>query len=372
MPDISGSECAERPPLSSVVSRIVLGGGSFSPQSHLYPDALPVRAIVLKALDSGIRTFDTSPYYGPSEILLADAFSQSAVTSKYSRQDYILMTKAGRISSSKFDYSPKWIHHSVNRSMERFGTSYFDVIFCHDVEYVTDEAAVTAVGVLMDLVKEGKIRYIGVSGYCLEKLIRVAKLVRARYQRPLDAVQIWAQLTLQNTRLESEGYCQLKATGVDQISSSSPLGIGLLRSGGVPIGALGDWHPAPEKLRQAALKASEYVETRGDDLASLALRFSISRLVKLTNGFSGASTILSASSVWELESNLQAVRAILLPDLDRSAYVYDDLRDLSTVNDAQLDKDGPLYAHVRSILGVWVDYKLPVPEKEWVCAATEA
>lgn len=194
----------DQPPLSPVVSKLVLGGGSYSPQSHLNPDCLPVRALVLKALDNGIRTLDTSPYYGPSEILLADALSHPAVTTRYSREDYILMTKVGRIADNTFDYSPKWITHSVNRSLKRFGTPYLDVVFCHDVEYVTDEDAITAVGVLMDLVKEGKIRYVGVSGYCLDKLVMVAKLVRTQYGKPLDAVQNWAQLTLQNTRLAKE------------------------------------------------------------------------------------------------------------------------------------------------------------------------
>jgi aryl-alcohol dehydrogenase-like predicted oxidoreductase len=281
------------------------------------------------------------------------------------------MTKVGRISSSKFDYSREWIRESVNRSLKRFGTSYLDVVFCHDIEYVTDEAAVSAVGVLLDFVKEGKIRYVGVSGYSLDKLIRVAELVRARYQRPLDAVQTWGQLTLQNTRLEREGFHQLKAAGVHHIFSSSPLCIGLLRRDGVPVGALGDWHPAPVELRQAALKASEYVDTQQENLASLAIRFSISRLERLSNGFPGTTTILGASSVWELESNLQAVRAILQSDLDTSSDIHD-LRDLTTVNEVQQDKDEPLCAQVRTILGEWIDYQFPLLQEDHIGAATES
>ena len=61
------------------------------------------------------------------------------------------MTKVGRIATLEFDYSPTWIHYSVNRPLERFKTSYLDVVFCHDIEYVTDTDAVTAVGVLLTL-----------------------------------------------------------------------------------------------------------------------------------------------------------------------------------------------------------------------------
>jgi hypothetical protein len=66
----------DRPSLSAKASKVVLGGGSFTHQSHPNPEALPVRDIIKRALEKGIRTFDTSPYYGPSEKLLGDAFSQ--------------------------------------------------------------------------------------------------------------------------------------------------------------------------------------------------------------------------------------------------------------------------------------------------------
>lgn len=64
-------------------------------------------------------------------------------------------------------------------------------MFCHDVEYVAEKEAVLAVGVLLDLVQEGKIRYFGCTGYVLENLVNIANLVRQRYGRRLDAVQAW-------------------------------------------------------------------------------------------------------------------------------------------------------------------------------------
>ncbi|KAH6707558.1 Aldo/keto reductase family-domain-containing protein [Leptodontidium sp. MPI-SDFR-AT-0119] len=363
----NGCAYATRPPLSSLVSTIALGGGCFTLQSDPDPESLPVRGIVSYALDHGIRTFDTSPYYGPSEALLGDAFAQPNITKSFSRQDYILMTKVGRIAAAEFDYSPSWIRQSVNRSLERLQTSYLDVVFCHDIEYVTDEDALGAIEVLLQLRDEGVIRYVGISGYPVDKLIRVANVARVRFGQPLDAVQCWAQLTLQNTNLEA-GIRRLRAAGVDCVFNSSPLGVGMLRSHGVPIGGLGDWHPAPEGLRHVIRQASDLVETKGVDLATLALRYSVSRIMILPDRTPGASTIFAARSVEELEENMAAIKTILREEDETEEEViekFGDIRDMKCVNMTQLEKDLPIFREVQSTLAHWIGYTFTSPEKEW-------
>lgn len=99
------------------------------------------------------------------------------------------MTKVGRIAANHFDYSLDWVRYSAQRSLERFKTSYLDVVFCHDIEYVTNKDAATAVGVLWEFVATGQIRYVSISGYPIDKLVRVAHLARERFGRPLDVVQ---------------------------------------------------------------------------------------------------------------------------------------------------------------------------------------
>jgi aryl-alcohol dehydrogenase-like predicted oxidoreductase len=356
-----------KPPLSSIVSKLVLGGAAFSTQLHPDPTSLPVRDIIKYALRLGFRTFDTSPYYGPSEWLLGDAFSHPDIVSNYSRSEIILMTKVGRIAALEFDYSPKWIRYSVDRSLDRFKTSYLDVVFCHDIEYVTDADAVIAVGVLFDLVNQGKVRYVGVSGYSIDKLVRVANLVKEQYGRPLDAVQNWAQLTLQNTRLESEGLGALRDAGVDCIFNSSPLCIGLLRSGGVPVGSLGDFHPAPAGLREAASQASNWVESRGDNLASLALRFAISRIALASRRPPGASTIFGGGSIWEIDANMSAAERILESSKTTSneGLLQRDVRDFEVVRKSTLEADRELVLGVRKIFGEWLDFGFTSPEAGW-------
>src|SRR4051812_3185355 len=126
---------ATPPKLSSIIPRLVIGGSSWSNQLVHDPHSLPVRSTILRALDLGFRAFDTSPYYGPSESLLGDAFSQPSLLEKHARDTFIIMTKCGRIKADEFDYSPSWIQKSVTRSLERFQTEYLDVVFCHDVEF---------------------------------------------------------------------------------------------------------------------------------------------------------------------------------------------------------------------------------------------
>ncbi|KAL7268174.1 hypothetical protein RUND412_009216 [Rhizina undulata] len=273
---MASSTLSERKPLSSILPPLVLGSATFNHQYNADPFALPSTEIVHRALKSGIRAFDTSPYYGPAEILLGQALqSQSFVP----RSDYVLLTKCGRIAAEEFDYSPEWIRRSIDRSLKRLGTDYLDLVFCHDVEFVDPKAVIIAVRTLRELRDEGKIRYVGISGYPVEVLVELAKKIKEETGEALDGVQSYAHHTLQNTKLRSIGLKGLhEEAGVDCILNGSPLGMGLLRKQGVPVGAMGDFHPAPKELRERCQIASDFCEEFGGDgekLATLALRFAI-------------------------------------------------------------------------------------------------
>jgi D-arabinose 1-dehydrogenase len=170
-------------------SPLVMGGAGFSYQLNPNPKSLPIIDILLRAFDLSLRTIDTSPYYKPSEQLIGAALSDMRIASKYQRADYELMTKVGRIMENDFNYSPDWIRKSVERSMERFQTTYLDVVFCHDVEYVSIDEAVTAVGVLLEFQRAGVALRVGISGYNIDVLAEVAMLARQRYGRPVDVIQ---------------------------------------------------------------------------------------------------------------------------------------------------------------------------------------
>ncbi|KAJ5682025.1 uncharacterized protein N7477_001965 [Penicillium maclennaniae] len=275
--------------LSNVIPPLVLGGGGFNDQINPDPRSLPVRSIIKAAFELGIRAFDTSPYYGPSEELIGDALSQPDITKKYSRSEYTLMTKVGRISETEFDYSPTWVEYSVRRSLQRLQTSYLDVVFCHDVEFVTEGEVIGALEVLYKLVAQGLIRYVGISGYRLDILVMLCRAARLCYGRPLDIVQCWAQLTLQNTRLlsDDEGLQALRNEGVSCICNSSPLAIGLLRSGGVPQGSQGRFPPCSHRASSSGTAGGPVGgSSRGEPLRAVVALLHLTSFACLLNQLS--------------------------------------------------------------------------------------
>ncbi|KAJ0422000.1 Aldo/keto reductase family-domain-containing protein [Aspergillus carlsbadensis] len=347
---------ATKPPLIQVLPPLILGGAGFSHQLTPNPNPLQTREVLKRAFELGLRAIDTSAYYEPSEELIGAALEHSEMAI-YKRHQYFLMTKVGRISATKSDYSPAWIRYSVHRSLQRLRTNYLDVVFCHDIEFVTEENVLEAIGVLLEMVAVGKIRYIGISGYPIGLLARVARRARQRYGRPIDVIQTWAQLTLQNNRLEREGLQLFKDAGVSCVCSSSPLASGLLRNEGVPVGNLGDWHPAPEGLRQAARRAAEYAKDVGESLASLSLRYAIRRAQYSSTQEFSVATIIGGTSLLEVDENIATALQVLRRD--GGIWQWNSKGDLElgeTGSNDQLEEDALMVNGVKLIMGEWRNY----------------
>lgn len=292
-------------PLSQILPPLVFGAGTFNNQYNVDPLALDTNGLVEQSLSHGVRAFDTSPYYGPSEELLGKALSTSFVRRHIPREDYYILTKVGRIASSEFDYSAEWVRFSVQRSLERLKTSYLDVVYCHDVEFVSREEVLEAITELRRIRDEqGTIKYVGISGYPIDVLCDVSEYILLETGEPLDIVQSYANFTLQNSILASEGIARFTAAGVDVVTNASPLGMGLLRQQGVPIGGQGDFHPAPTGLRAAVKRAAEFTAEYGEKLEVVAIRYALEEWI--TVGAVVGSHGDPASGVpWEPESNQQ-------------------------------------------------------------------
>lgn len=292
-------------PLSKTLPPLIFGTATFNTQFNKDPYALDTKGLVEQALSHGVRAFDTSPYYGPSEELLGAALSTAFVRKHFPRESYHILTKVGRISGNDFDYSTAGLHKSIARSLQRLNTSYLDVVYCHDVEFVTGDEVIEAVCELRRIRDEdGTIKYVGISGYPLEVLCSLAERISRETGEALDVVMSYANFTLQNTTLATKGIARLKAAGVDVVPNASPLGMGLLRADGVPEGASGDWHPAPPSLRAAVARAAEFTELHGERLEVLAIRYALESW--LTVGNEVGSMGDPASGVpWQPELNSQ-------------------------------------------------------------------
>ncbi|KAF2843432.1 Aldo/keto reductase [Patellaria atrata CBS 101060] len=291
--------------LSSVLPPLIFGTATFNSQYNKDPFSLDTNGLVKEALDVGVRAFDTSPYYGPSEALLGTALNTPYCRSNFPRESYFILTKVGRIAAETFDYSPEWIRQSIKRSLKRLDTDYLDVVYCHDVEHVSPEEVLEAVRTLRRIRDEyGSVKYVGISGYPIDTLCSLAELTLKETGEPLDAVMSYANFTLQNTTLATKGLSRLRAAGVDVVPNASVLGMGLLRRDGVPIGSMGDWHPASEDLRQAMRLASKFCDAHDERLEVIAIRYALESWLEI--GSEVGSRGDSASGVsWKAETNDQ-------------------------------------------------------------------
>ncbi|KAL1614516.1 hypothetical protein SLS54_009689 [Diplodia seriata] len=383
---------ATKTPLSSILPPLLFGTATFNHQYNKDPYALDTTGLVRSALEKGIRAFDTSPYYGPSESLLGAALSTPFVRANFPREEYFLLTKVGRVASDEFDYSPEWVRASVARSLRRLQTPYLDVVYCHDVEFVSDDEVVAAVAELRRLRDtQGSLRYVGISGYPVETLCRLAERVLRETGEPLDAVMSYANFTLQNTSLATRGVRRLRDAGVDVVPNASPLGMGLLRREGVPVGSLGDFHPASAALRQAVRDASDLCDMHGERLEVIAIRFALETW--LHAGSSVGSRGDPASGVpWRRERNEEvggqklgvSVMGVSQPaELDKTMMVWRSILDGLEDGQSVADRAGRwkrahewslnrkravqiLAEGVQECLGDWVDFAWASPDEGFV------
>ncbi|KAK6332081.1 hypothetical protein TWF718_002615 [Orbilia javanica] len=262
-----------RPALSQVLPPLLLGSATFNSQYNKSPFTLPITSIIQHFLASSPKVgFDTSPYYGPAEILLGHSLKHLSPP----RDTYFLATKIGRIGGSEFDYSPEWIRRSINRSLERLGVERLDLVYCHDVEFVGFDEVLVAVRTLRELRSEGKIGYIGISGYPVDLLVEIAEKVYNLTGEGLDAVMSYSNYTIQNTRLASSGLQRLtRDAKVECVINASLLGMGLLRTQGVPVGDMGDFHPSSDGLRKVCNDAAAFVSGKGKKLEEVAYRWAL-------------------------------------------------------------------------------------------------
>ena len=211
------------------------------------------------ALDLGMNFIDTSPYYGRgmSEVLLGIALRGIP------REKYLLGTKLGRYDAAHFDFSARRVVESVDISLHRMGVSHLDIVLCHDIEFVEMSQIVEeTLPALRRLQKQGKVRFVGISGYPMN----IFRYVLERAE--LDVVLSYNHYTLQNTMLaDLVPYLRSKDVG---IMNAAPFSARLLTNLSLP-----PWHKATPQVREICKAAAEHCRKRGMDIAQLSLQFSV-------------------------------------------------------------------------------------------------
>ncbi len=147
--------------------------------------------------------------------------------------------------------------------MQRLGVETIDLIQCHDIEFGSlDQIVEETLPALRRLQEQGKVRFVGITGYPL-------KIFREVINRaPVDTILSYCRYSLNDTALGTLiPFLQEHQVG---IINASPLSMGLLTERGTP-----DWHPAPEALKRACAQAAAHCRAKGVDIAQLAVQFAV-------------------------------------------------------------------------------------------------
>jgi aryl-alcohol dehydrogenase-like predicted oxidoreductase len=275
-------------------------------------DQSAVDGIVGRALASGVNFFDTADVYsfGESERRLGQAFRNLGVK----RSDVVLATKVfGRMGPGPNDQGASRGHimDSVRGSLERLQMDHIDLYQIHGNDTVTplDET----LRALDDLVREGLVRYVGVSNWAAWKIARALGLSEARGMARFETLQ--AYYSIAGRDLERDLVPMLTAEGVG-LMVWSPL------AGGLLSGKFGPGSAAPNDARRAnfdfppvhkdrawacVAAMREIGDARGVSVARIALAWLLAKPHVM-------SVIIGAKTIEQLEDNLAAADLSLSPE----------------------------------------------------------
>jgi len=205
-----------------------------------------------KAIDLGINFFDTADMYGngANEKLLGKAF-------KGCWDDVILATKFAIMRGPNGEFTgisgkPEYIREACNKSLQNLGVEAIDLYYMHrkDPELEIEEI----VGTMADLVKQGKVKYIGLSE------VEPETLRRAHAVHPITALQTEYSLWSREPEQELFNVCQ--ELGISFVAYS-PLGRGFL-TGAIKSRSdleAGDWRLSNARFTEKAIKENmKFVE----------------------------------------------------------------------------------------------------------------
>ena len=268
------------------------------------------RAITRYAFDHGITHFDLAnnygPVYGSAEETMGRLMDEDF---RPYRDELFISSKAG------YDMWPgpygnwgsrKYLMASLDQSLKRIKIDYVDLFYSH--RYDPNTPLEETLQALVDIVRQGKALYVGISRWPLEATRFAAKYLNER-DVPLLIYQ--GRLNMLDREPQEEGILDFCAEEGIGFISFSPLAQGLLTDrylNGIPKDSrmskgkfLKEEMLTPELL--AKLKHyNEVAESRGETLAEMALAWILHQKAV-------TSVLIGASSTAQLEKNLKCVSA---------------------------------------------------------------
>ncbi len=278
-----------------------LGWGSSVPDSE---------AILSRYLDEGGNFIDTANSYtrGHSEKIIGDFFQQQK-----SRRDRVVIATKFFFNLHAGDPNGggagrKGIIAQCEASLRRLGTDYIDLYYLHNWDRFTPvEETMSA---LEDLVRAGKVRYLGFSDAPAWKVTQAQMIANFRGWAPLIALQI--EYSLSERTVEGELVPMAQELGLG-VLPWSPLRMGVLsgkytRANRAELAKRSAYVGGIRDKDYDILDALEQVASERDtDVATVALAWVHSR-----PGVS--STVIGARTMEHLDANLKALDVHLAPE----------------------------------------------------------
>ena len=260
------------------------------------------------AFDHGITHFDLANNYGPSYGSAEETFGQIMKKSFAPYRDELFISSKAGYDMWPGPYgnwgSRKYLMSSLDQSLRRMHLEYVDLFYTH--RYDPDTPLEETLQALVDIVRQGKALYIGISRYPKE-----AAQFAYRYleERDVHCLLYQGKYNLLNREPEEEGILRQAQENGTGFIAFSPLAQGLLTNrylNGIPAasrmaqgGSLKKNVLTPALLGK--LKALDKLAgQRGQTLAEMALAWVLKDEMV-------TSVIIGASSVEQLEDNLKAI-----------------------------------------------------------------
>ena len=274
------------------------------------------REITHYAFDHGITHFDLANNYGPAPGSAEETLGRIIDDDlRPYRDELFISSKAG------YDMWPgpygnwgsrKYLMASLDQSLKRMKIDYVDLFYSH--RYDPETPLEETLQALVDIVRQGKALYIGISRWPLEAARFAAKYLRER-DVPLLIYQ--GRLNMLDREPMEEGILDFCAEEGVGFISFSPLAQGLLTDrylNGVPADSrmskgkfLKEEMLTPELLAKLK-KYNEVAASRNETLAEMALAWILHQKAV-------TSVLIGASSVAQLEKNLKCVSAAPFDDM---------------------------------------------------------
>ncbi len=313
MPDTTTTNPADRRHLRRVgrsglaVSAAGLGCNNLGRAGTVTADLAASRRVVDAALDAGVTLFDTADIYG-AEPGVSETYLGAALGSR--RGDVVVATKFGmdaRGANGPDDGargSRRYIHQAVEASLRRLNTDWIDLYQLHEPDPATPIEETLAT--LSDLVRQGKVRYVGSSNFDAWQLADADWIARTSGFVPFVSAQ--NEFNLLHREPETELLPAAEKFGVG-VLPFFPLANGLLtgkyQRDRTPAGTrLAELKPqllesAPWKLLD---RLAAFAADRGIDMVAVAFGWLLSRPTV-------ASVIAGATRPEQAVGNVEAARA---------------------------------------------------------------